>query len=186
MKKLFLFILLIAITSSCSNVRTGDIFKKPNEQKQKFTGKLTQNNIVNANIEKTFDALIDAAKWSKWDVAFSDKEDGTIILKEAYVYRKGGKLLRIYHWPSGSELASSRIPEYISKISNSKDNTINNSISFTQESMKINLNEISGGKTKVEFEYSIIPFTLSTSISSELNSSGYIENLILKKASESL
>lgn len=186
MKKLFLLILLISLASACSNVRTGDIFQKPKEQKQKTTEKLGQNNVVNANIEKTFDALIDAVKWTKWDVAFGNIENGTIILKEAYVYRKDGKLLRVYHWPEGSHLASSNIPDYIQKVSTSRDSSVNNSISFTQESMTITLSETPNGKTAVKFDYSIIPFTLSKSISSKLESSGYIENIILKKATESL
>lgn len=184
MKKIFLLIILIVFTSACSSTKRQGIFKK--QEQKESTDKSIQRNILNANLDKTFDAILNGIKWVKWDVAFSNREEGTIILKEAYVYRKEGSLLRIYHWPEGQDLANSRIPDYISKVSTSKDRDLNNSISFTQEAMTINLSEISGGKTNVKFDYAIIPFTLSTTISSQVKSSGYIEKLILEKASKSL
>lgn len=188
MNKIILFIIALIFVSGCSYVRTPDIFRDespPDKTPEDKTSEI-KGNVINAGIEDSLRALVKAVRWAKWDIAFIEEDNSAIILKEAYVYRKDGKLLRVYHWPEGQYIASSDISDYINKIATSGNSFFGDPVSFTQESMRITLTGISSEKTEVDFEYVIRPFKLSESIKSKLNSSGYIENLILEKASKLL
>lgn len=188
MKRILLLLIIVFFIQGCSGIPRPGIFEESEpvaKPEQKEDDKKFSGNILNYGVNQSVKALVEAVEWAKWDIAFINEEAGTIILKEAYVYRKDGKLLRVYHWPEGQYIASSDISDYIDKVTTSST-FFSEKVSFTQESMRIELTEISGNRTEINFVYTIRPFKLSESIKSRLSSSGYIENLILERASKSL
>lgn len=129
-------------------------------------------------------AAIESVKWLKWPPAFVDEASGVIRLKEAYVYRKSGKLFRTYTWPSKEALQTSDINDYVEKIGRHSPRT--GRTVFTQENLKMTLTKRSGDITEVDIDYTIRPYTFSGKIGYEIESNGYIESLLLKRMRETL
>ena len=123
----------------------------------------------------------------KWNPAFIDEKEGVIRLKEAYVYRKSGKLLRIYFWPSLEGAKQSEIDDYLEKVAY-YDNSIFDSDKavLSQENMGIKVVSLSKSQTKVEINYKIKPYLNSGKFASQVESNGYIESLLLEKIREKL
>ena len=113
-----------------------------------------------------------------------DESEGVIRLKEAYVYRKSGKLLRSYTFPSQADIQRSDINDYLEKVAKFQPGTTRTS--FTQESLKITLGKVSDDKTEITIDYHIRPYTFDGKIGYEVMSDGYIENLILDRMKEDL
>lgn len=142
------------------------------------------DNVFNAPFIDVWLAAIESAKWIKWNIAFLDERDGIIRLKEAYAYRKGGKLLRTYTWPNKTNLQTSSINDYLEKVG--RYNPGHSSTVFTQENLKMNIIKVSDDVTKVDIDYTIRPYTFSGKIGYEIESNGFIESLLLERISESL
>ncbi|SRR5579884_4009 len=145
------------------------------------------NNVFNASFNQTWSATLAGLEWIKWSPAFTDKNEGTIRLKEAYVYRRSGNLFRAYHWPSIEEAKKSGIDDYLEKIAY-YDNTIFNSNEaiISQESMEIRVISLSKSQTKVVINYKIKPYLKSGKFGDQVMSRGYIESLILQRIREKL
>ena len=73
-------------------------------------------NVFNAPFIDVWIAAIESVKWIKWNIAFIDEREGVIRLKEAYAYRRSGKLLRTYSWPTKENLQTSSINDYLEKV----------------------------------------------------------------------
>lgn len=142
------------------------------------------DNVFDAPFIDVWVAAIESVNWIKWNIAFLDEREGVIRLKEAYAYRKGGKLLRTYSWPSKESIQTSSINDYLQKVGRydpGHSNTV-----FTQENLKMNIIKVSDNVTKVEIDYTIRPYTFSGKIGYEIESNGFIESLLLERISESL
>jgi len=144
--------------------------KKPSELKP---------NEFTAPYNEVWVAAIESVKWLQWPPAFVDEAQGVIRLKEAYVYRKSGKLFRTYTWPSKKALQTSDINDYIEKVGRNSPRT--GQTVFTQENLKLTLVKSSGDITVVDIDYSIRPYTFSGKIGYEIESNGYIESLLLER-----
>lgn len=142
------------------------------------------DNVFNAPYIDVWLAAIESTKWIKWNIAFLDDRDGVIRLKEAYAYRKGGKLLRTYTWPSKENLQTSSINDYLEKVG--RYNPGQSSTVFTQENLKIDVIKVSADVTKVDIDYTIRPYTFSGKIGYEVESNGFIESLLLERIKENL
>lgn len=149
--------------------------KKPSDLK---------SNEFTAPFNEVWTAAIESVKWLQWPPAFVDEARGVIRLKEAYVYRKSGKLFRTYTWPSKGALQTSDINDYIDKIGRNKPNT--GQTVFTQENLKITLTKSKTDITTVDINYSIRPYTFSGKIGYEIESNGYIESLLLERMRETI
>lgn len=134
--------------------------------------------------DEVWRAAIESVKWLQWPPAYVDEAQGVIRLKEAYVYRKSGKLFRTYTWPSKQALQTSDINDYIEKIGRHKPKT--GQTVFTQENLKISLIKAKGDVTTVDIDYSIRPYTFSGKIGYEIQSNGFIESRILERMRETL
>jgi hypothetical protein len=145
------------------------------------------NNVFNASFNQTWSATLAGLEWIKWSPAFTDKNEGTIRLKEAYVYRRSGNLFRAYHWPSIEEAKKSGIDDYLEKVAY-YDNSIFNSNEaiISQESMEIRVISLSKSQTKVVINYKIKPYLKSGKFGDQVMSRGYIESLILQRIREKL
>ena len=141
-------------------------------------------NVFNAPFIEVWLAAIESASWIKWNIAFIDEREGVIRLKEAYAYRKGGKLLRTYTWPSKENLQTSSINDYLEKVG--KYHPGQSSTVFTQENLKMNVIRVSPDVTKVDIDYTIRPYTFSGKIGYEVESNGFIESLLLERIKENL
>jgi len=144
----------------------------------------TSPNEFNAPFIDVWLAVIESVKWLKWNIAFIDEREGVIRLKEAYAYRKSGKLLRTYSWPSKESLQTSSINDYLEKVG--RFTPRGTSTVFTQENLKITVIEISDDTTKVDIDYTIRPYTFAGKIGYEVDSNGFIESLLLERIKESL
>src|SRR3972149_5180422 len=109
MKIIFYLIPLIVILGCAKSLPQ----KEARSIKPKETPTLKQNNVFNAPFSEVWSATLQGLKWMKWNPAFLEKEDGTIRLKEAYVYTKSGRLFRNYRWPSKEEAKQSDIDDYV-------------------------------------------------------------------------
>jgi hypothetical protein len=189
MTRLF-YITSLILVLGCANVLTpfkAEEEAKPPKPKEKAQVYKTDD-VLNASFTGVWSAILAGLKWMKWVPAFVDEKQGIIRLKEAYVYRKSGKLIRMYRWPSEEEAKESRIDDYLEKVA-FYDHSIFDSdrVVFTQEIMKIRLVMLSNSRTKVEIEYKVRPYYLdSDRFGEELKSNGYIESLLLKKIRENL
>lgn len=141
-------------------------------------------NVFNAPFLDVWLAAIESTKWIKWNIAFLDEREGIIRLKEAYAYRKGGKLLRTYTWPSKESIQTSSINDYLEKVG--RYNPGHSSTVFTQENLKIDVIKVSADVTKVDIDYTIRPYTFSGKIGYEVESNGFIESLLLERIKENL
>lgn len=142
------------------------------------------DNVFDANFIDVWLAAIQSTKWIKWNIAFIDEREGVIRLKEAYAYRKGGKLLRTYIWPDKQNLQTSSINDYLEKIG--RYNPGESSTVFTQENLKMTVIKVSSDVTKVDIDYTIRPYTFSGKIGYQVESNGFIESLLLERIKENL
>lgn len=141
-------------------------------------------NEFSAPYSKVWLATIESVKWLRWPPAFVDESDGVIRLKEAYVYKKSGKLFRTYTWPSKEALQRSDINYYVEKVGRHSPKT--GRTVFTQENLKLTLTKRSDDLTTVDIDYTIRPYTFSGKIGYEIDSNGYIESLLLERMRETL
>jgi len=144
----------------------------------------TADNVFNAPFIDVWLAAIESTKWIKWNIAFLDEREGVIRLKEAYAYRKGGKLLRTYTWPDKQNLQTSSINDYLEKVGRYNPG-LSNTV-FTQENLKMTVIKVSDDVTKVDINYTIRPYTFAGKIGYEVESNGFIESLLLERMKESL
>lgn len=187
--KYFIALVFLISFASCSKIPTGDIFKKPKVKKTKSTPKKevwTNSEILNANYDEAWNAAIESIKWIKWKTFLTDKKSGSIVLKEAYVYKKDGNLKRIYHWPPKDQILNSDMSEYIKTISNIKDPATLENTGFTHENMKITLKNSENNKVKIDLEYTVFPYLKSMILGNQIESNNYIESLIIEKTKENL
>ena len=159
--------------------------KKPAKVKKSSskTKKGTQE-VFNAPFIEVWLAAMESANWIKWNIAFIDDQQGVIRLKEAYTYRKSGKLLRAYQWPNKESLQTSNINDYLAKVGRYNPGSTNTV--FTQENLKMDIVRLSEDETKVDIDYTIRPYTFSGKIGYEVESNGFIENLMLERIKENL
>lgn len=142
------------------------------------------DNVFDAPYIDVWIAAIESVNWIKWNIAFLDEHQGVIRLKEAYAYRKGGKLLRKYSWPSKEDIQASSINDYLQKVG--RYNQGHSNTVFTQENLTVSLTKVSADRTKVEVDYTIRPYTFSGKIGYEIESNGFIESLLLERIGENL
>lgn len=177
MKFSLYLILFIFVLTSCSGVRDVEVFKSEVE---------LEENEFNADVKTVISELRPIMKWLKWDIAFTSSETGLVTLREAYVYRKKGKLLRIYHYPDKQYLETSTITDYTKKMTELKYGFLHGEIAFTQETMRIIITKIDQSKVRVDMEYLIRTYDEEYKKLHDAQSSGYIEQLILDKLRERL
>jgi hypothetical protein len=190
MRKLVLIIPFLIISAGCSNksvyvpksyrTKKADSSQTENVKKDGAlvkAGSEEQETNFNAPYDQVFNAAVESVQFLKWPIAFVEQEGGSIRLKEAYVYNKGGKLFRSYTWPSKSDTSRSNINYYLEKVAKYTPGTAYTL--FTQENLKIEVTKVSDGVTAVKIDYSIRPYTLAGTIGYEVMSNGYIENLIV-------
>jgi len=142
------------------------------------------DNVFEAPFLDVWLAAIESTNLIKWNIAFLNERDGVIRLKEAYAYRKGGKLLRTYAWPDKKNLQTSSINDYLEKIG--RYNPGQSSTVFTQENLRMTVIKVSAGVTKVDIDYTIRPYTFSGKIGYQVESNGFIESLLLERIKENL
>src|SRR3989337_39502 len=169
MKIIFYLIPLIVILGCAKSLPQ----KEARSIKPKETPTLKQNNVFNAPFSEVWSATLQGLKWMKWNPAFLEKEDGTIRLKEAYVYTKSGRLFRNYRWPSKEEAKQSDIDDFDRPV-------------FSQENMTIEVIKLSKSQTKVNIRYKINLYLDSGKFASGVKSSGYIESLLFEQIKERL
>lgn len=147
---------------------------------------------TDSNTEKVFNApfidvwlaAIQSTKWLKWNIAFINEREGVIRLKEAYAYRKEGKLLRTYMWPNKQDLQTSSINDYLEKVgrySPGQSSTV-----FTQENLKMTVTKVSSDVTNVDIDYTIRPYTFAGKIGYQIESNGFIESLLFEQMKKNL
>lgn len=140
-------------------------------------GKKEEDIHFNSPYDKVFSAAVASVEFLKWPVAFAEQEEGSIRLKEAYVYNKNGKLFRSYVYPSKSDTSGSNINYYLERVAKYSSGTADTI--YTQENLKITIKKVTDVKTDVKIDYSIRPYTLDGIIGYEVISNGYIETLIV-------
>lgn len=155
--------------------------------KQKEATPTMPGNVFNAPFSEVWSATLQGLKWMKWNPAFLEKEDGTIRLKEAYVYTKSGRLFRNYRWPSKEEAKQSDIDDYVDKVVTYDKNIFDfDRPVFSQENMTIEVIKLSKSQTKVNISYKINLYLDSGKFASGVKSSGYIESLLFEQIKERL
>lgn len=185
--------IMLIFISSCSGISPGDILKIPKQEDIETPPTLPDKKDVLANsavygypAEKVWDAATDSIYWIKWKPFLKDMDQNVIVLKEAYVYENKGSIKRIYNWPPMAELAESDLYDYIDRISRTKSREIKRNSVFTQENMRIKIIEESDNRTKVSIQYEVIPHMKNGEIGNILDSSYYIESVVLNKIEENL
>jgi len=189
MKRLFYLTPIILVLGCASIFPSGEVGPYKSEETRSYRPKKVEplrRNVFDASFDRVWSATLEGLKWMKWVPAFTDELEGTIRLKEAYVYRKSGKLLRIYNWPPRQELAQSSIEDYLKKVSDYNPGFGIDPPAFSQESMRIKLIGLSGSRVKVEIDYKIRPYFSSGRFTDSVKSSGYIESLLLERIKENL
>ncbi|MDA2921147.1 hypothetical protein MYX76_16930 [Desulfobacterota bacterium AH_259_B03_O07] len=157
---------------------------KPSKPRKKKPSK--QENVINASFTDVWFATLEGIKWIKWSPAFIDEKSGEIILKEAYVYKKSGKILRTFKWPTDDTQRLQSIDDYLQTIAYYKDSSKIYRPVFSQESMKIKIIRIKNTKTKIDIDYKIRPYLDSAKFAEEIKSNNYIETVLLQKIKENL
>ncbi|GBD39373.1 hypothetical protein HRbin37_01652 [bacterium HR37] len=186
-RKIIFLVFPLVFALACSKVggiKDIGIFK-PRAQRHKVESPKYRD-VFNAPLERVWVATLQGIEWMRWAPAFLDSREGIIRLKEAYVYRRDGKIIRSYKWPHADILNLSRVDDYVSKVAMYRDSYSPYSIVFTQESMIINIKRLSASRTRVVINYRIRPYLGSGRFGEELKSSGYIESRLLQKIRESL
>lgn len=158
--------------------------KRTSSEKKQTKPKNLQSNQFAQPYDEVWSAAIESVKWLQWPPAYVDESQGVIRLKEAYVYRKAGKLFRAYTWPTKEALQTSDINDYVEKVG--RHNPKTGQTVFTQENLKISLKEGKNDVTSVDIDYSIRPYTFSGKIGYEIQSNGFIESRILERMRETL
>jgi len=148
------------------------------------TGKSEEYSNFKAPYNEVWTAALESVEILKWPIAFVDPTEGVIRLKEAYVYRKSGKLLRAYTYPSKADIQTSTINDYLEKVAKYKPGTANTV--YTQENLKVTVKKISDDVTEVKIDYSIRPYTYQGTIGYEVLSNGYIDSMIIDHMTEKL
>ena len=148
------------------------------------SGKSEEYTNFNAPYNEVWTAALQSVEILKWPIAFVDPAEGVIRLKEAYVYRKSGRLLRSYTYPSKADIQASSINDYLEKVAKYTPGTANTV--YTQENLKVTLKKISEEVTEVNIDYSIRPYTYQGTIGYEVLSNGYIDSMIIDKMKEEL
>ena len=148
------------------------------------SGKSEEYTNFNAPYNEVWTAALQSVEILKWPIAFVDPAEGVIRLKEAYVYRKSGRLLRSYTYPSKADIQASSINDYLEKVAKYTPGTANTV--YTQENLKVTLKKISEEVTEVNIDYSIRPYTYQGTIGYEVLSNGYIDSMIIDKMEEEL
>lgn len=193
-----IFLLPLLVFASCAknqSVYTSDSHRVSNQHSYNdkrddmeaaivTAGKTEERVNFNAPMSSVFNAAFKSIEFLKWPVAFTDEHEGTIRLKEAYVYNKDGKLLRSYTWPSKADTRRSNINYYLERVARYTPGTADTI--FTQENLKITFKKVSDTVTEVKIDYSIRPYTLEGVIGYEVMSNGYIESLIIEHMKENL
>jgi hypothetical protein len=187
-KIIFLIPLLLVVSCAKKSVYIPESYRVKNQHSYEdkkddmeaeivTAGKKEQHINFNAPMEKVYEAAVRSVAFLQWPIAFSNEEEGTIRLKEAYVYGKGGKIYRSYTYPSHSDTRHSNINYYLERVARYTPGTA--ATIFTQENLKITLKKVSDTKTDVIIDYSIRPYTLDGTIGYEVISNGYIESIIV-------
>ncbi len=162
--------------------KTEKVEKKEPVKKTKVNS--SADNVFEAPFLDVWLAAIESTNLIKWNIAFLNERDGVIRLKEAYAYRKGGKLLRTYAWPDKENLQTSSINDYLEKVG--RYNPGQSSTVFTQENLRMTVIKVSADVTKVDIDYTIRPYTFSGKIGYQVESNGFIESLLLERIKENL
>jgi hypothetical protein len=195
MKKILLLLpFLLAAGCSRSGVYIPESYrtKRPSEAEVKkdkssaivTTGKSAEYSNFKAPYNDVWTAALESVEILKWLIAFVDPTEGVIRLKEAYVYRKSGKLLRAYVYPSKADIQTSTINDYLEKVAKYKPGTANTV--YTQENLKVTVKKISDDVTEVKIDYSIRPYTYQGTIGYEVLSNGYIDSMVIDQMKEKL
>ncbi len=148
------------------------------------TGKSEEYTNFKAPYNDVWTAALESVEILKWPIAFVDPTEGVIRLKEAYVYRKSGKLLRAYTYPSKADIQTSSINDYLEKVAKYTPGTANTV--YTQENLKVTVKKISDDITEVKIDYSIRPYTYQGTIGYEVLSNGYIDSMIIDQMKQKL
>ncbi len=145
-----------------------------------------EENVFNASFTDVWFATLEGVQWIKWPPVFADEKTGEIILREAYVYKKSGNIMRTFAWPAGEIRNLPDINDYLNKVAlyNIGSNAVRPV--FSQESMRIKVTRLSNTKTKVDIDYVIRPYLDSEMFAEEVKSNSYIEALLLDKIREKL
>ncbi len=144
--------------------------------------------VFNASPENAWLAVLSAIKWMRWEIAVLDEKNSQIKLREAYVYRKSGKFLRIYFWPKQEDLRHSDIKQYLDNISKRVVPVpVGKTPNFSQEQMLVSLFKLSKSEVGVQINYEFITYyDLGNSFVDRVESSGHIESKLLEKIEEFL
>jgi len=145
-----------------------------------------EENVFNASFTDVWFATLDGVQWIKWPPAFVDEKTGEIVLKEAYVYKKSGNIIRTFTWPSGEIQNFPEIDDYLSKVALYDVGSNGRRPIFSQEMMRIKVSRLSNTKTKVDIDYTIRPYLDSSNFADEVKSNNYIETVLLVKIREKL
>ncbi|HEX9665588.1 MAG TPA: hypothetical protein VGA95_03425 [Thermodesulfobacteriota bacterium] len=158
--------------------------KKPPLPGEKET--VEAENVFNASFTDVWFATLEGVQWIKWSPAFMDEKTGEIVLKEAYVYKKSGNIIRAFTWPFGQIQNFPDIDDYLNKVAFYNTSSNVDRPVFSQESMRIKVIKLSNTKTKVDIDYTIRPYLDSATFAEEIKSNNYIETLLLVKIKEKL
>ncbi|MGI9534898.1 MAG: hypothetical protein ACR2NW_08095 [Thermodesulfobacteriota bacterium] len=187
----YVFVIIFIFSLSCANIHK-DVFRKKPEKKETYKQseietKASKNSItVNSTEQEAWDATLYSIGWIKWKIFNEDSQNGTIVLKEAYVFDDNNKFKRIYHWPPKENALKSNITDYLRKITFKNPNVPIKNVSFTQENMKFKLSKSATGKIKITVDYQIFPYMKNFKLGNQLKSSYYIEDIIFGKIKEYL
>ena len=186
----YLFFIILIFSVGCANIHK-DIFKRKPEKKETYKPLLEEKKyknfiIVNSSEQEAWDATLYSINWIKWKIFTEDFQDGTIMLKEAYVFDDNDKFKRIYHWPPKDKALKSNISDYLRKVTNYNSTVPMKEISFTQENMKIKLSKSGTGKIKITLNYQIFPYTRNFTLGNQLQSSYYIEDIVFSRIKDYL
>lgn len=162
--------------------KTEKVEKKEPVKKTKVD--TSADNVFEAPFLDVWLAAIESTNLIKWNIAFLNEREGVIRLKEAYAYRKGGKLFRTYAWPDKENLQTSSINDYLEKVG--RYNPGETTTVFTQENLKMTVIKVSADVTKIDIDYTIRPYTFSGKIGYQVESNGFIESLLLERIKENL
>ena len=161
----------------------------PEEKKPSLPSKeetVEEENVFNASFTDVWFATLEGVQWIKWPPAFVDEKTGEIVLKEAYVYKRSGNIIRTFTWPTGAIQNFPDIDDYLNKVAFYETSSNANRPVFSQEIMRIKVTRLSNTKTKVDIDYVIRPYLDSANFGEEVKSNNYIETLLLVKIREKL
>lgn len=147
---------------------------------------IEEENVFNASFTDVWFATLNGVQWIKWPPVFADEKTGEIILKEAYVYKRSGNIMRTFAWPTGEIRNFPDINDYLNKVAFYDESSNALRAVFSQESMRIKVTRLSNTKTKVDIDYAIRPYLDSEMFAEEVKSNSYIETLLLGKIRENL